>query len=213
MIQHVVLLLRSRGSSACLLLSSSSATSEVCWHGVYAGKEYSIGEVIEAGDFKRCAAMALKALEHDKDCGQPKVGVNSQRARPRMASSGSNYGPQFMGNITRSSILWANVLCRKTTLSGASQQRIVSLSCFSRRDHHCPLAVSALVFLAVGGSRLFACYCRPACRRHARSTVHGEASPARWHACAMCQATSGTGLWKAASSMTRRPLLGRPVLR
>jgi hypothetical protein len=39
-----------------------------------AGKEYSIGEVIEAGDFKRCAAMALKALEHDKDCGQPKVG-------------------------------------------------------------------------------------------------------------------------------------------
>jgi hypothetical protein len=39
----------------------------------YAGKEYSIGETIEAGDFKRCAAMALKALEHDKDCGQPKV--------------------------------------------------------------------------------------------------------------------------------------------
>lgn len=38
----------------------------------YAGKEYSIGEVIEAGDFKRCSAMAFKALEHDKDCGQPK---------------------------------------------------------------------------------------------------------------------------------------------
>jgi hypothetical protein len=36
-------------------------------------KEYSIGEVVEAGDFKRCAAMAFKALEHDKDCGQPKV--------------------------------------------------------------------------------------------------------------------------------------------
>lgn len=39
------------------------------------GKEYSIGEVIEAGDFVRCSAMAFKALEHDKDCGQPKVGV------------------------------------------------------------------------------------------------------------------------------------------
>lgn len=37
------------------------------------GKEYAIGEVVEAGDFKRCAAMAYKALEHDKDCGQPKV--------------------------------------------------------------------------------------------------------------------------------------------
>lgn len=40
----------------------------------YAGKEYAIGEVVEAGDFKKCAAMAYKALEHDKDCGQPKVG-------------------------------------------------------------------------------------------------------------------------------------------
>ena len=40
---------------------------------VSAGKEYSVGEVVEAGDFKRCAAMAFKALEHDKDCGQPKV--------------------------------------------------------------------------------------------------------------------------------------------
>jgi hypothetical protein len=39
------------------------------------GKEYAIREVVEAGDFKRCAAMALKALEHDKDCGQPKVCV------------------------------------------------------------------------------------------------------------------------------------------
>lgn len=37
------------------------------------GKEYSIGEVVEAGDFKRCAEIAFKALEHDKDCGQPKV--------------------------------------------------------------------------------------------------------------------------------------------
>lgn len=40
----------------------------------YGGKEYSVGEVVEAGDFKRCAAVTLKALEHDKDCGQPKVG-------------------------------------------------------------------------------------------------------------------------------------------
>lgn len=39
----------------------------------YAGKEYAIGEVVEAGDFKKCAAITLKALEHDKDCGQPKV--------------------------------------------------------------------------------------------------------------------------------------------
>eukprot|EP00879_Flechtneria_rotunda_P021719 GHRR01022903.1.p1 GENE.GHRR01022903.1~~GHRR01022903.1.p1 ORF type:complete len:473 (+),score=173.94 GHRR01022903.1:81-1499(+) len=38
----------------------------------YGGQEYSIGEVVEPGDFKRCAAMALKALEHGKDCGQPK---------------------------------------------------------------------------------------------------------------------------------------------
>ena len=30
-------------------------------------------EVVEAGDFKRCAAAALKALDHDKDCGQEKV--------------------------------------------------------------------------------------------------------------------------------------------
>eukprot|EP00878_Enallax_costatus_P034916 GHUV01038861.1.p1 GENE.GHUV01038861.1~~GHUV01038861.1.p1 ORF type:complete len:200 (+),score=53.83 GHUV01038861.1:122-721(+) len=38
----------------------------------YAGKEYAIGEVVEAGDFKKCAAITYKALEHDKDCGQPK---------------------------------------------------------------------------------------------------------------------------------------------
>ncbi|KAI8471404.1 MAG: nucleoside phosphatase GDA1/CD39 [Monoraphidium minutum] len=38
----------------------------------YADKEYAVDEVVEAGDFKRCAEAALKALEHDKDCGQPK---------------------------------------------------------------------------------------------------------------------------------------------
>ncbi len=36
-----------------------------------------MGEVVEAGDFKRCAAMAFKALEHGKDCGQPQVRVLS----------------------------------------------------------------------------------------------------------------------------------------
>lgn len=38
-----------------------------------AGKDYSIATVEQPGDFERCAAVALKALEHDKDCGQPKV--------------------------------------------------------------------------------------------------------------------------------------------
>jgi hypothetical protein len=40
----------------------------------YGDKEYQVREVVEAGDFKRCAATVFKALEHDKDCGQPKVG-------------------------------------------------------------------------------------------------------------------------------------------
>jgi len=40
----------------------------------YADKQYAVNEVVEAGDFKRCAAAAFKALDHDKDCGQPKVG-------------------------------------------------------------------------------------------------------------------------------------------
>ncbi len=39
----------------------------------YGGKEYPVGEVEEHGDFKGCAATAFKALEHEKDCGQPKV--------------------------------------------------------------------------------------------------------------------------------------------
>lgn len=39
----------------------------------YAGKQYSVEEEVEAGDFTRCSAAALKALEHDKDCGGPKV--------------------------------------------------------------------------------------------------------------------------------------------
>lgn len=38
----------------------------------YADKEYTVTEVVEAGDFKRCAEAAFKALEHDKDCGGPK---------------------------------------------------------------------------------------------------------------------------------------------
>ncbi|KAI8475039.1 MAG: nucleoside phosphatase family-domain-containing protein [Monoraphidium minutum] len=37
----------------------------------YGDKEYPVGEVVEAGDFRRCAAAALKALEHDKGCGHP----------------------------------------------------------------------------------------------------------------------------------------------
>jgi apyrase len=37
----------------------------------YAGKDYLVREVEEHGDFKRCAKAALKALEHDKDCGAP----------------------------------------------------------------------------------------------------------------------------------------------
>jgi hypothetical protein len=40
----------------------------------YGDKEYQVREVVEAGDFKRCAATIFKALDHDKDCGQPKVG-------------------------------------------------------------------------------------------------------------------------------------------
>jgi hypothetical protein len=40
----------------------------------YADKEYPIEEVMEPGDFKRCAAAVFKALDHDKDCGRPKVG-------------------------------------------------------------------------------------------------------------------------------------------
>jgi len=35
----------------------------------YAGKDYPVREVEEHGDFKRCAKAALKALEHEKDCG------------------------------------------------------------------------------------------------------------------------------------------------
>lgn len=42
----------------------------------YGDKEYPVGEVVESGDFERCAEVALKALDHDKDCGQPKVGVS-----------------------------------------------------------------------------------------------------------------------------------------
>lgn len=40
----------------------------------YADKEYAVQEVVDAGDFKKCTAVAFRALEHDKDCGQPKVG-------------------------------------------------------------------------------------------------------------------------------------------
>jgi apyrase len=35
----------------------------------YAGKQYEVAEVAEAGDFARCAKAALKALEHGRDCG------------------------------------------------------------------------------------------------------------------------------------------------
>ncbi|GBF96232.1 hypothetical protein Rsub_08777 [Raphidocelis subcapitata] len=38
----------------------------------YAGRDYKVDEVIDAGDFKRCAEAALKALDHDRDCGGPK---------------------------------------------------------------------------------------------------------------------------------------------
>jgi len=82
---------------------------------VYAGKEYSIGEVIEAGDFKRCAAMALKALEHDKDCGQPKVRT------PSAHNQGWSALAAIKGNTARSSILWAITLSMIMTRSGASQ--------------------------------------------------------------------------------------------
>jgi hypothetical protein len=63
-------------------LQGSSAPALSCFTAcaALAGKEYSIGEVIEAGDFKRCAAIALKALEHDKDCGKPKVGQYHEEA-------------------------------------------------------------------------------------------------------------------------------------
>jgi apyrase len=37
----------------------------------YGDKAYSVEEVVEGGDFKRCSAAAYKALEHDKACGQP----------------------------------------------------------------------------------------------------------------------------------------------
>ncbi|KIZ06578.1 hypothetical protein MNEG_1382, partial [Monoraphidium neglectum] len=39
----------------------------------YADKEYPVDEVVEAGDFKGCAAAAFKALDHDKDCGADKA--------------------------------------------------------------------------------------------------------------------------------------------
>ncbi|KAF8062083.1 APY2 [Scenedesmus sp. PABB004] len=39
----------------------------------YGGAEYAVGEVSDAGDFARCAAVALKALDHDKDCGGPQA--------------------------------------------------------------------------------------------------------------------------------------------
>lgn len=40
----------------------------------YGGKEYAVDEVVDAGDFKRCAQAAFQALEHDKDCGQKVCG-------------------------------------------------------------------------------------------------------------------------------------------
>ena len=40
-----------------------------------------MGEVIESGNFRACAAAALKALDHDKDCGRPKVRVGASEAR------------------------------------------------------------------------------------------------------------------------------------
>lgn len=46
----------------------------------YGGKTYDIGEVVEAGEFKKCAAVALKALEHDKACWQPQVCRTGGRA-------------------------------------------------------------------------------------------------------------------------------------
>ncbi|WIA38219.1 hypothetical protein OEZ86_001563 [Tetradesmus obliquus] len=74
----------------------------------YAGKEYSIGETIEAGDFKRCAAMALKALDHDKDCGQPKDACSfsgAWRGKPATMARVYYVSSYFWDRASESSII------------------------------------------------------------------------------------------------------------